>query len=122
LFGEKAEGQIDNIAKALEDTEPLVITTTLSTLASMGVKANGAIPVLEQKEKEYAKKREERKKDPDYQKFILNAKPEEIKMAEASLQEEQLRKAIEETIGWIKKSKPGKPGGDPPPAPEPKKP
>jgi HEAT repeat protein len=125
LFGEKSAPEIQVVVVALDDPDPLVVNTTLNTLAQMGVEANGAVPVLEKLEKKWAGLRETKMKENLKNKQFLEAftklEPKEKEQVIANLPEEQVRKGIEDAIAWIKKSKPGMPGGDPPPAPEPMK-
>jgi HEAT repeat protein len=125
LFGERAEGQLDAIVSALGDDEPLVLNTTLTALAAMGVKAQGAIPELEKMEKKWAdlraKKMEENLKNKQFNEAFGKLEQKEKDQLIATMAEEQCRVGISKTIEWIKKSKPGMPGGDPPMAPEPKK-
>lgn len=111
LFGEMAGSQVDAVVRMLDDDDPLVVNQTLTTLAAMGVRAQGAIPLLEKTEKKWAELRDKRLKDPDLQKTLVNLKPEEKERAVASLVEEQVRKGIADAIVWIKNSKPGLPGG-----------
>jgi hypothetical protein len=122
LFGESAGKQIDSVVSVLDDLDPAVLSAALTTLASMGVEAKPAIPELEKVEKRWETKREDKKKDPEFQKLLANLKPDEIKFVHANLQEEQIRKAVADTIEFIKKSKPGLPGGDRPTAPAPSDP
>jgi hypothetical protein len=114
LFGEMAGSQADAVVRVIDDPDALVVNQALTTLATMGVKAQGAIPELEKLEKKWADLRDKRLKEPDVQKAVLNLKPEEKERAVASLTEEQTRKAIANTIKWLKDSKPGMPGGPPP--------
>jgi len=118
LFGEMAGSQVDAVVQVVDDPEPVVVVQALTTLARMGVKAQGAIPRLEALEKKWAELRDKKLKEPDIQKLFLNLKPEEKERAVATLVEEQTRKTITDAIKWIKDSKPGMPGGPPP---EPKK-
>jgi hypothetical protein len=128
LFGERSDGQINEVVSVLDDDDTLVVGTALGTLASMGIKATGAIPELQKMEKKWLKLREERMtenlKDKQFREFYDRLKPEEKKQALDNTPEERTRKGIEDTINWIRESKEGKPGGklaDPPTAPEPKK-
>lgn len=126
IFGERAASKLDDVMKTLDENDPLVLTTTLSALASMGVKANGAIPVLEKMEEKWKKIKDEKLaeqlKKKDFLEAYTKLKPEEQAQVIANIPEEQARVAIGETIKWIKKSKPGMPGGDPPASTETKKP
>ncbi len=122
LFGEKADKQLDAVVGVLDDDDSLVLTTALTALASMGVKAAGAIPQLEKMEKKWAKLRDEKlqenlKKDKQFSDFYLKLEPKEKEKFIETLQEEQARLGVVGTIKWIKDSKPGKPGGDPPAEP-----
>jgi hypothetical protein len=129
LFGERSAVVISDVLKAIKvddpavktiaDFEPTVFATALATLASMGEKAKGTASHLQRIEQKLEKMREERKKDPELQKLIANLKPDDLKLVYASLQEEQLRMAVAETIKFINASKPGRPGPDPPAAPMP---
>lgn len=126
LFGEQAGPQADAAVRVLDDTDPLVLGTAISALASMGVKAQGAVPELEKLEKKLAQQRDDQLKKPENWKVYSSLKTEEEReKARDTLQEEQMRKAVVEAIKWIKDSKPGMPGGDrvmsPGPTPEPKK-
>jgi hypothetical protein len=125
LFGEQAGERIQDVVPALRDEEPVVVSTTLNTLAAMGVKAEGAVPVLEELQKKWEKRREDKMKenfkDLQFKDAFEKLKAKEKEQLIATMSEEQMRKAIENTIAWIKKSKPGWPGGDPPPAPAPAK-
>jgi HEAT repeat protein len=112
LFGEQAGSKADAVVAVLDDDDLIVITTAINTLASMGVKAQGAIPALETLEKKLIKLREETLKKPEVIKLFATLKPEEQTRAIDSLQEEQLRKTVVNVIKWIKDSKPGMPGGD----------
>lgn len=114
LFGESAGKQIDAVVGVLDDSDPAVLSSALTTLASMGVEAKPALPELEKLEKRWETKREEKKKDPEFVKALVNLKPDEVKFVHANLPEEQVRKAVADTIEFIKKSKPGLPGGDRP--------
>jgi hypothetical protein len=121
LFGEQAGGKIDDVMKALKvdepevktiaDFDPLVLTTALNTLGAMGVAAHGALPRLEAIEKKLALMRDEKVKSDDFKKLTVDLKPEQTKQVIASLNEEQLRTVVANTIEFIKKSKPGLPGG-----------
>jgi hypothetical protein len=129
LFGERAAVVISDVVKAIRvddpavktiaDIDPTVFSTALAALASMGEKAKGVVSHLQKAEQKLEKMREERKKDPELQKLVANLKPDELKLVYASLQEEQLRMAVAETIKFINASKPGRPGPDPPAAPAP---
>jgi HEAT repeat protein len=112
LFGERAGSQVDKVVPLLKEEDPLVLAAVLGTLASMGVRAEPAIPELENTEKFWAEKLAKRKKEEDFKKAIVNLKPEEVKRVVDSLTEEQMRLATANTIKFIKDSKPGKPGGD----------
>lgn len=121
LFGERAGTQVDKVVLLLTDEDPLVMTGVLTALSAMGVKGEPALEALAKTEKLWADKREKRQKDDDFKKAVLNLKPEEIKRVIDSLNEEQMRIAVANTIKYIRDSKPGKPGGDmaaaaPPPA------
>lgn len=122
LFGERAHTHIDKVVPLLKDEDPLVLGGVLTTLASMGVEGKPALTDLENTEKYWAEKLEKRKKQEDFQKAIVNLKPDEVKRLTESLTEEQMRLATANTIKYINNSKPGKPGGDmvgaaPPPGP-----
>lgn len=126
LFGEQAGSQVDAVVRVLDDTDPQVLGLGISALASMGVKATGAVAELEKLEKKLAQMREDQLKKPEVLKVFAELKPEEQTRVRDSLQEEQMRKAVVEAIKWIKDSKPGLPGGDRPASggaatPEPKK-
>ena len=130
LFGERADQQINDVVSVLDDDDTLVVGTALGTLASMGIKATGAIPELQKMEKKWVKLRDERMKenlkDKQFLDFYTKLEAKEKQQVIDSLPEERTRKGIEDTINWIRESKEGKPGGklaDPPtaPAPEPKK-
>jgi hypothetical protein len=125
LFGERAEGQLDAVVSALGDDEPLVLNLALAAVASMGVKAQGAIPELEKMEKKWtelrAKKMQENLKNKQFNEAFGKLDQKEKDQLISTMAEEQCRLGITKTIEWIKKSKPGMPGGDPPMAPEPKK-
>jgi len=126
LFGERAGTQVDKVVPLLTNEDPVIMTGVLTTLAAMGVKGEPALDKLEKTEKFWAEKREKRQKDEDFRKVVANLKPEEIKRVIESLNEEQMRLAVANTIKFIKDSKPGKPGGDmaaaAPPGPGDKKP
>ncbi|MBA4066706.1 MAG: hypothetical protein C0501_23970 [Isosphaera sp.] len=118
LFGEGSGPRLDDVIKVLDDNDPLVLTTALGTLGGMGVKAAGAIPELEKTEKKLAKMRDDKLKDPELFKLLEKIKDDkERQAAKDSIAEEQARRAVVETIKWIKDSKPGKPGGDRPTSP-----
>lgn len=112
LFGERAAKQVDKVVPLLSDGEDLIAVAALTTLRAMGIKGQPALDELEKREKFWAQKLEERKKEKDFQKVVLNLKPEEIKYVISTLKEEQMRMAFAGTIKFIKDSKPGKPGGD----------
>jgi hypothetical protein len=112
LFGERAAKQVDKVVPLLSDGEDVIVVAALTTLRAMGIKGQPALDELEKREKHWAQKLEERKKEKDYQKVVLNLKTEEIKYVISTLKEEQMRMAFAGTIKFIKDSKPGKPGGD----------
>jgi len=121
MFGEEAAAKVDAVVKLLDENDTLVLTSALTALGSMGVKAQGAIPALEAMEKKWGMKRDERKKEEQIKKLLANYKTDkEREQLIAQLDEEQLRLAATSTIKWLKDSKPGMPGGDrkePAPAP-----
>ena len=47
LMGEAAEAKLDDVVRALEDGDPLVVETAVTTLVKMGAAAKPAIPELE---------------------------------------------------------------------------
>jgi hypothetical protein len=116
LFGEQAAPQLEAVAKVVNDDDPLVVATAMNCLGSMGVKAQGCIAELQKVEKKWEKKREDRMaenmKDKDFSKFYLRLEPKERDQIKESMQEEQTRKGVSETIKWLQASRPGKPGGD----------
>lgn len=112
LFGERAGTQVDKVVPLLSDGEQIVVTAALTTLASMGIKGRPALDALEKREKYWAEKLENRKKEEDFKKVIVNLKEDQIKLLISSLNEEQMRLAVANTIKFIKESREGKPGGD----------
>jgi len=127
LFGERAAGQLDNVLKVINDGDPLVVNTAMGCLGSMGVKAQGALNDLQKLEKKWEKLREERLaenlKDKKFTEFYTKLEPKEREQVVSSLQEEQTRKTVADTVKWITASREGKPGGDlaDPPKKEPEK-
>jgi hypothetical protein len=113
LFGEQAGSQVDAVVRALDDADPQVLGLAISALASMGVKASGAVGALEKLEQKLAKMRDDQLSKPEVVKFLTDLKdPKDKEKIRDALQEEQMRKAVVETIKWIRESKPGLPGGD----------
>jgi HEAT repeat protein len=112
LFGERAAKQVDKVVPLLSDGDQVVVVAALTTLRAMGVKGQPALDQLEKTEKHWAEKLDERKKQEDFKKVIINLKDDQIKLLISSLNEEQMRLAVANTIKFIKDSKPGKPGGD----------
>jgi hypothetical protein len=94
------------------DGEQVVVVAALAALRAMGIKGQPALDQLEKTEKYWKDKLEDRKKQKDFKEVILNLKEDQIKLLISSLNEEQMRMAVANTIKFIKDSKPGKPGGD----------
>lgn len=120
IFGEQAGPKVDAVVGVLQDDNPLVLNTALTALASMGVKASGALAELEKVEKKWEKLRQERLvenlKDKKFSEAYDKLSPKEKEQVVASMPQEQVRLAVANTIKWIKDSKPGMPGGDQPAA------
>jgi HEAT repeat protein len=116
IFGEQAAPKVDSVVSTLDSDNPLVLSTALSALASMGVKAEGAIPELEKQEKRWLKIREDKMienlKDKKFAEAYDKLMQKEKDQVIASMPQEQVRLTIASTIKWIKDSKPGMPGGD----------
>ncbi len=127
IFGEQAGSKVDAVVGVLDDDDLQVLQTGLATLASMGVKAQGAIPELEKMEKKWAKLQQEKLgeylKDKKFFEAYDKMKPEEKQQVVTTMPQEQIRLTIVNAIKWIKDSKPGMPGGEVAiPAPPEKKP
>jgi len=123
IFGEQAGSKVDLVASVLEDDNPTVLNTALSALASMGVKATGAIVILEKAEKKWEdlrnKKMAENLKDKKFFEAYDKLTAKEKEQVVASMPQEQVRLSIVNAIKWIKDSKPGMPGGEAAAAPPP---
>ncbi|VTT99283.1 hypothetical protein : [Gemmataceae bacterium] len=123
IFGEQAGGKVDAVVSVLDDDNPLVLSTALTALASMGAKAQGAVGELEKAEKKWEKLRQERLaenlKDKKFSEAYDKLSAKEKEQVVASMPQEQVRLTVANTIKWIKDSKPGMPGGEAAvPAPE----
>ncbi len=117
IFGEQAGGKVDAVVKVLDDDDPRVLNIALATLASMGVRAQGAIPELQKIEKKWMELRQmklaENLKDKDFFAAYDKLKQEEKDKVVASMPQEQVRLTVVNAIKWITDSKPGMPGGAP---------
>lgn len=124
LFGEAAGKKVDDVVKLLKDeVDPVVLNTTLGTLAAMGDKGKPAVPNLEEFDKRLVKLKEERMKEEGFKKLMASLKPEEIKVVLENLPEEQMRKQVTAVIKHIQEAKPASPSPDPKsPSDPPKKP
>ena len=121
LLGEQAAPKIDAVVQALraddptvksmEDFDGLVLGGSLNALASMGTNSMGAIPQLEKLEKKLEQLREKKVNSDEFKKLTADLKADQLKLVISSLQEEVMRKTVLDTIDYIKKSKPGMPGG-----------
>lgn len=126
IFGEQAGPKVDAVVSVLDDENPLVLSTALTALASMGVKAQGAVGELEKAEKKWAelqqKRLAENLKDKKYSEAYDKLTAKEKEQVVANMPQEQVRATIANTIKWIKDSKPGMPGGEAAAAPPEKAP
>ncbi len=109
LFGEESASQLATISKVIDDDKEkdiLLLSLGISTLASIGNKAQPAIPELERLEKRLAKMRDDKMNEPETFKRLSKLEPEQREMLKKSLPEEQLREAAVSAIKWIREAKP----------------
>ncbi|MCE9563611.1 MAG: hypothetical protein K8U57_16335 [Planctomycetes bacterium] len=125
IFGEQAGSKVDAVVGVLEDDDAQVLSVAIATLASMGVKGQGAIEKLTELEKKWEMRRQEQLtknlKDKKYAEAYDKLEQKEKDQVIAAMPQEQIRSSLANAIKWIKASKPGMPGGEMAKPPEPEK-
>jgi len=125
IFGEAAGSKVDAVVGVLGDDDAQVLSVAIATLASMGVKGQGAIDKLAEQEKKWEKLRQEQLtknlKDKKFAEAYDKLEQKEKDQVIAAMPQEQIRSSLANAIKWIKASKPGMPGGELAKPPEPEK-
>ena len=130
MLGEKGEAGREILKTIITNDANLkgegvdLLVHALTALGSMGVKARGSIPELEDLTRRLDKARDKRLASPEHQ-MMLNSPElkmmldkldpdERKKLLEKLLEnpEDQFKKGVENTIRYITESTPGHPGGE----------
>jgi HEAT repeat protein len=130
MLGEKAEAGREILKTIITNDANLkgegvdLLIHALTALGSMGVKARGSIPELEDLTRRLDKARDKRLASPEHQAMLNSPElkllmdklsPEEQQKLKEKLKEnpeDQFKKGVENTIRYITESTPGHPGGE----------